>query len=57
MKEKKDIAAIMSAVLNIKYDLSQIFELHILACGTANFLLRILVLLSVTNFLLVSTEI
>ena len=37
MEEKKDIVAIMSVVLNFKYDLSHIFELHVFACRTANF--------------------
>jgi len=37
MEEKKEIVAIMSMVLNIKYDLPQIFELHVFACHTANF--------------------
>ena len=37
MEEKKDIVAIMSVVLDVKYDLSQIFELHGFGCRTANF--------------------
>jgi len=37
MEEKKDIAAIMCVALNIIYDLSQIFELRVSACRTANF--------------------
>ena len=36
-KRKKVIVAIMSAVLNIRYDLLQIYELQVFACRTANF--------------------
>ena len=37
MEEKKNIVAIKSVVLKIKYGLSQIFKLHVFACSTANF--------------------
>ena len=54
MEEKKDIVAIMSVVLNIKCDVSQIFKSHPFARRPANFLFRILILISVTNLLLVN---